>query len=273
MRIGTSSYIIADDIQANVRYLAPYVDDIELVLFEYDGQDNYPTPSEIQLLRQLALDHNLSYTVHFPVDLFPGSPEKSVRDKSLDTYVKVLELCSALDPFGYILHLTPDLYGPSPSKNLGAWLTYLDESLYRLFERTNLDGQMFCAETLSYPFALVESLVKQYGLAVTLDIGHVWMMDYDAQQNCSALLDNSRVCHLHGVDQSGVDHQSLAVSDPLQLEAFLTALMEAEQDGKERVLTLEVFNQHDFHSSLSLLRQSRAMMGLPEESKLWQRLI
>lgn len=273
MRLGTTSYILPDDILPNVRYLAPLVDDIELVLFESEGEDNLPTKSVIRSLNELALEHELTYTVHFPLDVYPGSTDRRVREKTLDTYLKVLDLTQELSPFGYILHLTPDHYGKTASKDIPAWLSCLDESLSRLLQRTSLDSRMFCAETLSYPFELVEPLVKKHGLAVTLDIGHVWMMGYDAEKSCSSLLSNTRVCHLHGVDAKAQDHQSLDKGDPLLIERFLSSLVEQQKDGKDRVLTLEVFNQHDFLTSLSLLRQSRAMMGKREESKLWQQLI
>ena len=273
MRIGTTSYILPDDILSNVRYLAPLVDDIELVLFESEALDNLPDKRVIKELGELALEHSLTYTVHFPLDVYPGSTDKGVRDKTLDTYLRILDLTERLDPFGYILHLTPDLYGHAPSYDTPAWLSCLDESLSRLLKRTALDSRMFCAETLSYPFELVLPLVEKHKLAVTLDIGHVWMMGYDADAACSSLLPDTRVCHLHGVDSSSKDHQSLTVGEAHLIERFLSSLVQQEADGKERVLTLEVFNQHDFLTSLSLLRQSRAMMGSREESKLWQQLI
>jgi len=273
MRLGTTSYILPSDILPNVRYLAPLVDDIELVLFESEGEDNLPTKSVIKELNDLAQQHSLTYTVHFPLDVYPGSTDKSVRQKTLATYLKILDLTEKLDPFGYILHLTPDQYGPAASKDIPAWLSCLDESLSRLLEKTSLDSRMFCCETLSYPFELVQPLVRKHNLAVTLDIGHVWMMGYDADKNCSSLLADTRVCHLHGVDAKAQDHQSLDKGEPLLIERFLSSLVEQQKDGKDRVLTLEVFNQHDFLTSLSLLRQSRAMMGEREESKLWQQLI
>lgn len=272
MRIGTTSYILPDDILPNVRYLAPLVDDIELVLFESEGEDNLPGKRVIEELNSLARDYDLTYTVHFPLDVYPGSTDKQVRQKTLDTYLKILDLTQKLDPFGYILHLTPDSYGYSPSEDVPTWLSFLDESLERLLEKSALDSQMFCAETLSYPFDLVQPLVDKHALAVTLDIGHVWMMGYDAGLNCS-LLPNTRVCHLHGVDEKAQDHQSLAKGDPRLIESFLSSLVAQQEDGNERVLTLEVFNQQDFLASLSLLRESRAMMGKREESKLWQQSI
>ena len=69
-RIGTTSYIIPDEIIPNVRYLAGLVDDIELVLFEVDdGPNNLPDAAAIKELQSLAARHQLTYTVHLPLDL------------------------------------------------------------------------------------------------------------------------------------------------------------------------------------------------------------
>ena len=47
-RLGTTSYILPDDILPNGRYLAGKVDDVELVLYEVDeAQNNLPTPEVV----------------------------------------------------------------------------------------------------------------------------------------------------------------------------------------------------------------------------------
>jgi hypothetical protein len=73
-RLGTTSYILPDEILPNARYLAGKVRDVELVLFEVDeGQNNLPSPEQVNSLRELASQHDLSYTVHLPLDLRLGS--------------------------------------------------------------------------------------------------------------------------------------------------------------------------------------------------------
>ncbi|MCL5999193.1 MAG: hypothetical protein M1546_24485, partial [Chloroflexi bacterium] len=57
--------------------------------------------------------------------------------------------------------------------------------------------------------------------------------------------------HLHGVDQTGQDHQSLRHTPAQHLQAVLNALADADYQG---VLTLEVFGQEDFFSSLHTLQ-------------------
>ena len=68
-RLGTTSYIIPDEILPNVRFLAGKVQDVELVLFEVDdGQNNLPDPQTIQTLWELSHKQDMSYTVHLPLD-------------------------------------------------------------------------------------------------------------------------------------------------------------------------------------------------------------
>src|SRR5262245_25369283 len=73
-RLGTTSYIIPDDILPNVRYLADKVQDVELVLFEVDdGPNNLPSSETVAELAALADAHDLTYTVHLPLDLRLGA--------------------------------------------------------------------------------------------------------------------------------------------------------------------------------------------------------
>jgi tetraacyldisaccharide-1-P 4'-kinase len=73
-RVGTTSYILPDDILPNVEYLAPRVDDVELVLFETDEHGgNLPDGALRDRLSALAAAHALTYTVHLPLDLRLGT--------------------------------------------------------------------------------------------------------------------------------------------------------------------------------------------------------
>ncbi len=261
IRIGTTSYIKPDDILPNVRYLAPLVDDIELVLFESAEASNLPDERTIRALASLAREHDLTYTVHFPLDIFPGSRDEEERVRATAMLTRIVSLTEALDPFAYVLHLTPDHYGVSPSHEVGAWLSALDRSLEEFLGSTKIEPSLICVETLSYPFDLVEPLVRRHALSVTLDIGHIWLMGYDSDEEARLLLPRSRICHLHGV-AGGKDHLGLDEGDGEAIERFLQALVgQTERDGVERVLTLEVFSEREFDASLSFLAKSRAMMS------------
>jgi sugar phosphate isomerase/epimerase len=82
-RLGTTSYIIPDEILPNARYLADKVRDIELILFEVDdGPNNLPSPALIDELLEIAQKHDMTYTIHLPLDLKLGD-DGSERDQSL----------------------------------------------------------------------------------------------------------------------------------------------------------------------------------------------
>lgn len=255
IRIGTTSYILWDDILPNVRYLAPLVDDVELVLFESQGESNLPDGKVIRELGEIARDNNLTYTVHFPLDVWPGSRERKVRDASVETYLKIIRLTETLPVFSYVLHLTPEGFGKVPARDVPSWLGWMEESFSRMVSMAGLKPTMFSAETLSYPFAIIGPLVRKFGFSVTLDIGHIWLMGYDDKEAEKELLPPSRVCHLHGV-RDGKDHQGLDVGDRADISGFLDALLLQSLDGKDRVLTLEVFSKDDFSSSLALLQEA-----------------
>jgi len=159
-----------------------------------------------------------------------------------------------LSPFAYILHLTPESYGKIPAQDVDSWIRQLDRTLEEMIA-LGWDPGMLCVETLSYPFDLVFHLVEKYGLGVTLDIGHVWLCDYDAQANAQKLLVHARVIHLHGVKE-GQDHLALGKTSAPLRNAFLKSLQaQCLHDNRERVLTLEVFDKMDFEESMGIVHE------------------
>ena len=104
-RIGTTSYIIPADIQPNVEYLAPLVDDVELVLFETDEYgSNLPDAALCVRLNEIAYAHSLTYTVHLPLDLRLGD-EGDPGHISLVKAERVIAATRNLAPFAYTVHL------------------------------------------------------------------------------------------------------------------------------------------------------------------------
>src|SRR5512143_77809 len=116
--LGTTSYIIPDDILPNARYLAGKVRDIELILFEVDdGPNNLPTSEVIDELLQIASQHDLTYTVHLPLDLKLGA-DGSEHDQSLVKAKRVIECTRGLDLWAYVLHLDGRSVRTSTDANL-----------------------------------------------------------------------------------------------------------------------------------------------------------
>ncbi|MGZ3559721.1 MAG: cobamide remodeling phosphodiesterase CbiR, partial [Thermodesulfobacteriota bacterium] len=103
-RLGTTSYIYPDYIVPNVAKLAPFLDEIELVLFESEGQDNYPDEVELGKLVNFSLRGEVSFNVHFPIDIFLGDKDEEVRLRGISIVKKVIERTLCLKPSLYTLH-------------------------------------------------------------------------------------------------------------------------------------------------------------------------
>jgi sugar phosphate isomerase/epimerase len=256
IRIGTSSYILPDHILPNIRYLAPKVDDVELIFFETPDASNMPTPPELDELRQLAQDHQLTYTIHLPLDAALGHADPAIRCRSIGQCLKVMTLTQPLDPFACVLHLlAPDSAPDAPPAHAPViapdaftrWQEALDRSLTELAQRA--PAMPICVETLAYPFEWVAGLVTQHRLNVCLDIGHLLLTGQDVEAAIRRYGAQTRVIHLHGIE-NGVDHKHIGALDSHLLDLLFTWLA---SDPAERVLTMEVFSQPDFLKSMETL--------------------
>jgi len=258
-RLGTTSYIIPDDILPNVRFLADRVDDVQLVLFESADASNLPSQSTIRELAAIAGDTDLTYTVHFPLDVFLGSRDEQVRLAAVDTCRRIVELCRPLDPQTYALHFSgddPDDRGRVPSPDMPGWLDALGRSLGALVAEVE-QSRRICVETLAYPYSLIEDVVLAHDAGVCLDVGHLLRWGHDVPTHLERYADRAHLMHVHGV-KNGEDHRSLADLDPALLDAAFSVM--TPKHGEYRALTVEVFNQRDFETSMELLNR-RAETG------------
>jgi sugar phosphate isomerase/epimerase len=250
-RLGTTSYIIPEDILPNVRYLAGKVRDIELVLFELDnGPNNLPDAGKIEELHRLAEAHNLTYTVHLPLDLRLGAGGEE-QHVSLVKARRVIEATRGLNPWAYVLHLDGN------EVRLGAGTAALarwqDQSVRALELAGDWAGDpsRLAVENLEgYPPDFWDPVINRYPASRCVDIGHLWRDGHDPLPYLEACLPRTRVIHLHGI--AARDHQSLAHVPPLQRDPVMHFLIE-KYTG---VLTLEVFSENDLRTSLQALEES-----------------
>ena len=243
--IGTTSYIYPDDILPNVRKLAGQVDDIELVLFEVDDFGaNLPNASTIAELNALARDHNLTYTVHLPIDL-------DWRDvQSFAKIFRAIDATCALDPFAYILHLDGRMVMNEPSPEITAqWQTETASVLDRIL--TRVAPSQLCIENLErWSPEFFAEIVAQKNLARCVDVGHLWKQARDPLPHLQSHIARTRVIHIHGIN--GRDHQSLVWQAPTEVKRVLDFLEDTKFAG---VLTLEIFNLDDLRSSKQVVEQ------------------
>jgi sugar phosphate isomerase/epimerase len=250
-RLGTTSYILPDDLVPNVMYLAKRIDDVELVLFESHEVSNLPGPAEIETLATLARNHDLTYTVHLPLDTHLGSDDEAIRRNSVEKCRKVINLTQSLNPFAYVLHLHGHRNGQNPADQISTWKTALEQSIEQLLCYGPAPEKV-CIETLAYPYDLVWDLVQHYNLSVCLDIGHILLFGYDITAYLETYLARCRVVHLHGICD-GTDHRSIEFLPNHILEMVINQLR-ATAAEQQRVLTLEIFDKDDLKHSLDILR-------------------
>jgi sugar phosphate isomerase/epimerase len=256
-RIGTTSYIIPDDILPNVEYLAPMVDDVELVLFESDESgSNLPDDATIMRLIELGTAHNLTYTVHLPLDLRMGDGGEATHI-SLRKAQRVIEATARLDPYAYVLHLDGRaLLGPPDVQALGLWQENAARALEVLYSRMERPDRL-CVENLEAwdPDAFAP-IVSAHPVGRTIDVGHFWLQGANPMEHLERWLDRARVIHIHGI--AARDHASLAHVPPAALDPVID-LLARRFTG---VVTVEVFNQEDLLSSLDAMRGSLERAGI-----------
>ncbi len=247
-RLGTTSYVIPDEILPNVRFLAARVDDIEIVLFESGGLSNLPSAATVGALKGLAREHALTYTIHLPIDIHTGHADLGERRRAVEACRRIAARMAPLEPFAYILHLAGDRRGASPAEDLARWQAQHRDSIQTLLG--DLPPRRLCIENLEYPFELVAGIVADLGLGVCTDIGHLVIGGRDVSGHLDRYLAVTRVVHLHGV-QDGVDHRAADRLERGLIEALLDRL--AAPGPTERVVTLEIFDAEDLQASIRRL--------------------
>ena len=248
-RLGTTSYIIPDDILPNARYLAGKVKDMELILFEVDdGPNNLPSAEVIDELVRIAEENDLTYTVHLPLDLKLGEDD-SERDPSLIKAKRVIDCTRALSPWAYVLHL--DGRSVRTSTDTGAIQRWQDQSVRALAITSSWAGDAgkLALENLeTYPLDFIQPVLERVPVSRCVDIGHLWLDGHDPIPYLKAALPRTRVVHMHGLAER--DHHSLACMPLEKVRAVWDELKHANYEG---VLTLEIFSEEDLVSSLEVL--------------------
>lgn len=252
-RIGTTSYIIPDDILPNAHYLAGKVQDIQLVLFELDSdQCNIPNASQVAELNQLALKFDLTYTVHLPLDLrLAANPgEASI---SLQKARRVIEATRDLSPQAYIVHMDgKEERSSGDIKILKAWREQAVASLQHTAGFLEGNIKKLAVENLEgYPVDFNDSVICQSGCSRCIDIGHLWLDGQDPLKFFPGRIDQTSVMHIHGIQER--DHKSLMHIPKENLDTVFRSLLENNFTG---VVTLEVFSEDDLRTSLQAITDS-----------------
>lgn len=262
-RLGATSYIIPDDLLPNARFLAPHVQEMQLVLFDLpDGRSNLPTAAEVAALAAWGAAADLTYTVHLLHDL-RLQDEAGQPHPSLTSACSLMARTRALAPWAWVAHLDGRevLRADTSSVGLGAWQDATVQAVDAVVACAGA-GERLAVENLEgYPPDFVTPVVMQTTAARCVDVGHLWLDGHDPVLSLRAAWPRLRVVHLHGVQ--GRDHCSLAHVAPARLDAVVQLLL---VEGFTGVLTLEIFGEEDFWSSLAALEASlRRVRGEGQE--------
>jgi sugar phosphate isomerase/epimerase len=245
-KIATTSYIYPDYILPNVRRLMPYLDEIELVLYE---SANLPTSNEIAALAEISKQHGLSYNVHLPIDIFLGDPNPSIRQHGRSVAREVVKLTKLLRPSTYTLHFSLKSPDGWDYADLDQWRRHLSKSMEEILS-ADVAARQISIENLEYPFELAEEVIEDFDLSVCLDIGHLILYKRSVLDYAKRYLARTAMVHLHGV-KDGRDHISLEVLDGKQMETISSIL-----NTFRGTVSLEVFSFYDAATSLEVVERS-----------------
>jgi len=247
-RLGTPSYVYPTDIAPNVEALGPAVDDVEVVLYESDGASPCPRPAVIERLAELAAKYQLTYTIHFPIDLELGSPSSAERQLLRKIMVDIIRGTHPLKPLAYVLHLEGIEPIPTASE-IQAWQERVATEIPALVAEVEEPG-LICVENLDYDYTWCDPILDRFGLGCCMDFGHLWGRGGDIYKHWQTYRSRIRVAHFHGY-KSGQDHLRLSVLAPETLKRA-AALFQTYHG----VVTLELFSFEDVNSSLESLKQA-----------------
>jgi len=243
-KIGTTSFIYPDSYAQNVEMLAPYLDEIELILFE-STPDSLPSNQEIKELFSLSNEYGLSYNIHLPLDISLGAPEASKRHFALETIKQIMDLTASLSPTTYTLHLPYEKID-SEGDRTKSWKDHICLSMEALCT-SGFNCRTISVETLNYPIELVEEILIDFNLSVCLDFGHLILYGLDMKNVFDRYKHRTSIIHLHGANDR-CDHQPLELLSKSNLKTILMMLIQFKG-----IVSLELFSYDHLNTSLKYL--------------------
>lgn len=246
-RLGTTSFIYPADYAINVRRLAPFVDEIELLLLE---SAHLPSHSDINELQKLAQDHDITYNVHLPMDIDLGAAMPATRRQSVTSIANAMDRVAPLRPTTQTLHLPfnpnePDKTGEPDIVRMGEWQTRATESLTRVLDATGVAANHISVETLDFSPDWLQPIVKMLDLNVCVDVGHLILHGFDLGKVLGLFAARTSMIHLHGV-ADGKDHLSVRHLKPDACKTISSYLK-----GFKGSVSIEVFSLAQLKDSMA----------------------
>lgn len=247
-RLGTTSFIYPDGYIENIRLLGPYLDEIEVLLFESSTPDCFPTAEEIKEMSRLAETYRLAYNVHLPLDLIPGDTDPAVRRHAVEVLKQVFDFTAPLNPTTFTLHL-PYTAKSDHIDEIEKWQDRIYQSLSQIIG-TGIRGRSISVETLDYPIHWIAEIIKDFSLTICLDTGHLMMQGFEIETVFRQYQNDIAIIHLHGV-KNGRDHVALDRLSKKDGELITALLKQFTQS-----VSLEVFSYDHLAASLRFLEKN-----------------
>src|SRR5262245_24916638 len=173
-RLGATSYVVPAGWADNVERLRGLVSDVEILLFEAEGEGGVPDAGECTRLARLRSEAGLSYSLHTPLGASLASADEARRAAGVALVLRAIEAARAFAPELCVVHV---YFGecerdPEPPRDVAAFRARAARSLAALLQ-AGVPPARLCVELLDYDFGLIEPVVEQLGLSVALDIGHL----------------------------------------------------------------------------------------------------
>ncbi len=256
-KIGTTSFIYPDHYVPNVRMLGPFVDEIELLLFESAPVKDLLTGTVLDDLRQLSGDHQITYNIHLPTDISIMDPAEAHRSRAIETLANIIDRVEMLAPTSYTLHL-PYAGEVGSDDQLRKWSDMVYRNLVKLV-RSGVPANRIAIETIDYPIASIADVIDELNFGICMDVGHLILHGHDIIRFYRRYDKQIFIIHLHGVSGHR-DHLSLENLPADLLQSFLGVLHEYRG-----TVSLEVFSFGILSSSLVYLE--RCWQSLPATAR------
>ena len=245
--IGTTSFIYPDDYVPNVKMLGPYLESIELLLFESNYTGALPSDTVIGELADLAKDFDLTYNVHLPTDIFISSRNPQQQDIAVETINRVAERVAPLNPATLTLHV-PYNEASQDEDKVRAWQERVTRNLARILN-SGTPGRLISVENLDYPFDFLVPIINELNLTICLDCGHLILQGDNLEKFFNTHSAKTAIIHLYGVAENHF-HGPL---DQLP-EKLISPIMRLLADFNG-IVSLEVFSYTDLEVSLQFMEK------------------
>lgn len=181
-------------------------------VFEITGDILFFIPNSfreevMERMVSLSKKYDIDYTVHLPIwSVELSSPNKFIRDASVEACVKTINFFEDLKPINYVIHAFGALASEFSRLKLQGFrrivLSYFQhfaiESIERILDETGIKPSRLAIENVEFPWDLTREVVDNVGTSICYDTGHLHSGQAGKLDPINFLLDNfDKIIELH----------------------------------------------------------------------------